>query len=268
MRRRLASRTRCATDSTLLTACAGLLFLLSPLHGLEAQEAEWEIEGELGASVFFGNTSQTTFNTRLATSRADSVYDLSTQSSFSYGEAENRAGESFVVKRAWDAEVGLDWRPFATLSPFLFGQGESSFEWRIDFRYNAGGGGKYTFVRDERSRVDLSLALLAEQTFVSEEAPEEADLDSSVLARWSLRFRARRELSEGRVILSTENSYRPVLDDFENYVMESQNSVSYALSEVLSLKVSFLDIYDSQATVRGADTNNDGQFLFSLLATF
>lgn len=253
--------------SLVSTVLAGLALSVTGAASLGAQEeAEWEVEAEAGASVFFGNTSQTTINTRLSTSRADSTYDFSTQTTFAYGEAEDDTGEAFVVKRAWNVEASLDWHPYARLSPFVFGQGESSFERRIDLRYNIGGGGKYTFVRTEQSRLDLSLALLAEQTFAAEGLPPGADVDESVLARWSLRFRGDRELSEGRVVLSTENFYRPVFGEYDNYVLESRSSISYALSEIISTKLSFLDTYDSRAVDRGAETNNDGQILLSLLA--
>lgn len=246
---------------------AGLALSTAWGASLAAQEeADWDVEAEAGASLYFGNTSQTTVNTRLSSSRTDSTYDFSTQSSFAYGEAEDDTGEAFVVKRAWDVGASLDWHPYARLSPFAFGRGESSFERRIDFRYNLGGGGKYTFVRTEESRLDLSLALLAEQTFASEGLPPDADVDESVLARWSLRFRGDRELSEGRVVLSTENFYKPVFGEYDNYVFESRSSISFALSEIISTKLSFLDTYDSRAVDRGAETNNDGQLLLSLLA--
>lgn len=232
-----------------------------------AQAPDRDVEAELGASVFFGNTSQTTINTRLAASRADSMYELSSQGTFSYGEAEDDQGESFVVSRAWDLEASLDWHPYARVSPFVFGQGESSFQRRIDFRYNLGAGGKFTFVQSERSRLDLSLALLAEQTFLRDDAPPSGDADESLLARWAARFRARKELSDGRVTLSTENFYRPVFDDFNDYVVESRSALSFALSEIVSLKLSFVDTYDSRAVARGADANNEGQLLFSVLGS-
>lgn len=255
---------------TLLLASVPVLLLATvSLVGPPAaagQEDLWETEGELGASLFFGNTSQTTVNTRLATARADSAYELSAAATFNYGEAEDDAGREFVVKRSWDVEGSFDWRPYGRLSPFLVGQGQSSLERRIDFRYNVGGGGKYTFARDDRTRVDLSLALLAEQTFVRDDAGAESD--ESVLARWSARFRLRRELSDGRVSVGTQNFYRPVFDDFGDYVVESRSSLSYALSEIVTLRFSFLDTYDSRAVDRGADTNNDGQLLFSVLASF
>lgn len=234
---------------------------------LAAQDGDWTAEGEIGASLFFGNTSQSTVTTRAATSRADSTYEFSSQATFTYAEAENDRGESFVVNRAWDLEGSLDWRPHAVVSPFISGQIESSLQRRIDFRYDLGGGAKYTFVQDDRTRVDLSVALLAEQTYRAEEATDAAD-ERTLLARWSSRFRAQHELSGGRVTLSTVNHYRPVFDAFGNFVVESRSSVSYALSEIVTLNLTFLDIYDSRAVDRGAETSNEGQLLFSVIGSF
>lgn len=264
MRPRRPSLRRTLTSLLILT---GFLALGDGAR-LNAQEGDWEVETEVAASLYFGNTSQTTINTQLSTSRADSAYDLSSAATFAYGEAENSRGESFVAKRAWDVEASLDWAPSARLSPFAFGQGESSFERRIDFRYNVGGGGKYTFVRNDESRLDLSLALLGEQTFTSGEVSTSAGSDQEVLARCSLRLRGRRELADGDVILSSRNYYRPVLGEYDDYVLETRNSISYALSEVVSLSFSFLDTYDSEAVARGAETNNDGQFLLGVIGRF
>lgn len=253
-----------ARDALLLASLVSVLLFAAPSSA--TAQTEWDVEGELGASLFFGNTSQTTLNTRLATERADSSYELSAAASFNYGEAENDVGQEFVVKRSWDVEGSFDWRPYGRWSPFLFGQGQSSLERRIDFRYNAGGGAKYTVTRDEENRFDLSLALLAEQTFVRDE--EGVDADEPVLARWSARLRYRQSISDGDVTFSTQNFYRPVFDDYSDYVVESRSSLSYALSEVVTLRISFLDTYDSRAEDRGAETNNDGQLLFSVLASF
>lgn len=243
---------------------AGALLAPGTLFG---QAGDWTAEGEVGANLFFGNTSQSTVTTRLATSHADSALEFSSQATFRYGEAENDAGESFVVNRAWDLEGSLDWRPYAAVSPFFFGQIASSLQRRIDFRYNVGGGGKYTFFQNDRSRVDLSLALLAERTYRDEAVTEEADRES-LLARWASRFRARHQLSGDRVTLSTENYYRPVFGEFGDYVVESRSTVSYALSEIVTLNLTFRDIYDSRAVSRGAEVNNEGQLLFSVLGSF
>jgi len=65
----------------------------APGHDLLAQDAEWNLETEIGGSVYFGNTSQTTVNTRLSTERSDSTYDLATEVTYAYGEAEKSVEE-------------------------------------------------------------------------------------------------------------------------------------------------------------------------------
>jgi hypothetical protein len=227
------------------------------------EDGPWSFEGELGASVFFGNTDQTTVSSRAATTRADSTYEFESDASFIYSEATGETGNAFVAKRSWDVQTGLDYHPYARVSPFVFGTGESSFERRIAFRYQAGAGAKLTMIRNERSRVDLSGAVLAEQTWV-----RDGPGDPDGLARLSTRLRGRRAFSDGRPTLQTVNFYRPALDDFGNFVFESESSLGYDLTSVVTLKVSFKDTYDSEAVERGADTNNDGQILFSVLRSF
>ncbi len=227
------------------------------------EESPWSLEGELGGSIFFGNTDQTTITTRAATSRADSTLEFGAEASFIYGEATGDDGNAFVAKRSWNVSSSLDYRPYGRLSPFVFGTGQSSFERRIDLRYNVGGGAKWTFLRSERDRLDLSLAALAEQTFVRDD-----DGGPETKARWSARLRARRVLSDGRLTLQTTNFYRPVIDEFGNFVFESESSLAFNVNSAVTLKVSFLDTYDSEAEARGAETNNDGQILFSVLSSF
>lgn len=48
----------------------------------------------------------------------------------------------------------------------------------------------------------------------------------------------------------------------------STSAVAYEVNRMLSATISFLETYDSQATLRGARTNHDGQLLFGLLTTF
>lgn len=222
------------------------------------------MEGELGASVFFGNTEQTTVTTRAAASRADSTYEFSTQANFNYGEATGPDGDAFVAKRSWELSTSYDYQPYGRVSPFVFGTGASSLERKIDFRFSGGAGAKLTAVRDERTRLDVSGAALVEQTYLRPEAtgPDET------LARWSVRVRARRSLSEGRVTFSTVNFYQPVFNDIGNFLFESESSFSFTVTDAVTLKLSFIDIYDSEATARGAETNNDGQIFFSVLSSF
>lgn len=241
------------------------LVALAGPSGTAAQESPWSAEGELGASVFFGATSQTTVATRAAAERADSTYALSAQGTFAYGEGTEASGEDYVSKRDWKVEASLDWRPYGTVSPFVFSTVESSLQRQIDVRFNGGAGGKVTLLRDERSRVDVSVAILGEETRFRGGADGRS---AETRVRWSGRLRAEREVVDGRVSLGTVNFYRPVLGDPGNFVFESQTAVGFRLSRIVTLKVSLIDTYDSRAEERGAPSNNDGQLLFSVLSEF
>lgn len=249
----------------LLLVTLSLGTLLARTAGAAGQDSPWSVEAELGASVFFGSTSQSTVTTRVGAERSDSTFALTGQAGFAYGEATDASGDDFVAKRDWKLEGSLDWHPYAALSPFVFGSLESSLQRQIDLRFNGGAGGKLTLHRDERSRVDVSVALLAEQTRFRGVVDGR---DTETRARWSTRLRAERDLLEGRVSIGTVNFYRPVFDELGEFVFESQSSVAFQLSEIITLKVSLVDTYDSGAVERGARSNNDGQFLFSILSSF
>ena len=229
------------------------------------QDSRWSAEGELGASVFFCATSQTTVATRAADERADSTYALSVQGAFAYGEGTEASGEDYVAKRDWKVEASVDWHPYGRLSPFLFSTVESSLQRQIDVRFNGGAGGKLTLRRDERSRMDVSVAILGEETRFRSRVDGES---TETRVRWSGRLRAEREVLDGRISLSTVNFYRPVVGEPGNFVFESQTGVGFRLSRVVTLKISLIDTYDSRAEERGAPSNNDGQLLFSVLSEF
>jgi hypothetical protein len=80
--------------------------------------------------------------------------------------------------------------------------------------------------------------------------------------------RFRRSFSDARMVLSSEAEYNPVFDQFANFTVKSESSLSFALSRVVSLKLSLVDNYDSRAKDRGARSNNDGRLLFSVLGSF
>lgn len=249
-------------------AATALVALTAGATGVRAQEGgRWATQAELGASVFFGNTSQTTFTTRLATESADSTKEIGLDGAFSYGEATDDEGEDFVNKRSWKVGASVDYHPFERVSPFVFGELESSFERRIDLRYNFGLGGKLLAHRSDRGRVDLSGALLGEKTNPAH-LPASSSVDDDLLARWSFRARARRSWQEGRLTFESQSSYRPQFDHWSDFTFTATSSLAFKLSEIVSLKVTFVDNYDSEAESRGARTNNDGQVFVSLLSSF
>jgi len=221
-------------------------------------------ETELGASLFFGNTQQVTFTNRSQASRADSVMEVALGWDVTYGEATAESGDTFVNRRSWIGLGSLDFLPHSPLSPFLFGTLEASLQKRIDRRFSGGAGAKLTFIRSDVGLLDLSAAVLAERTTPRADPPVPSELQ----ARWSVRSRARRAFDEDRLALAAEALYVPAFDDPGDFTFRGATSLSFALSSVVSLKVSFVDEYDSGARGRGARTNNDGQLLFSILSRF
>ena len=79
---------------------------------------QWTVQGEVGASVFFGNRDQTTLTSRAQMERADSSYEFSAKADFAYGEAEDDAGNAFVNKRSWTVGSNIDYHPFSRINPF------------------------------------------------------------------------------------------------------------------------------------------------------
>lgn len=249
---------------------AGLLLLLLalvPPSAAEAQESgEWTVEGELGGALFFGSTSQTTFTTRIAAETADSSREFSFGGQFSYGEATDSDGRNFVNTRSWTLSTAFDHRPFARWSPFVFAELESALERRITLRWNAGSGARYLVHRSDRGRLDASAALLGERTHPRER--EGVEQEEELLARWSVRLRGRRSWGDDRFTLNSVNYYRPRFDDTSDFTFTTTSSLAFAFTRVVSLKLTLVDVYDSQAEERGARSNNDGRFLISVLTSF
>lgn len=239
--------------------------LAGPLHAQSGGARQGtRFETELGASMFFGNTEQVTFTNRSSFSQVDSTMEFSVNWNITYGEATNEEGETFVNRRTWTAGSGLDFLPHSRLSPFLFGTLEYSLQKRIDQRFSGGAGGKLTFIRNPQALFDISAAALVERTVPRDQVVA----DTELLARWSVRMRARRSFDDNRLSFSTENLYVPAFRDAADFTFTSTSSISLAVSTRVSLRFSFVDSYDSGAIDRGARTNNDGQLLFSILTRF
>jgi hypothetical protein len=60
--------------------------------------------------------------------------------------------------------------------------------------------------------------------------------------------------------------YQPAFSDVSgDYTVDVETGVAFALNGTVSVKVSLVDKYDSQAVARGATENNDGRLFFSVL---
>jgi len=236
---------------------------------LSAQEeappaAEWSGEVEVGASVFFGASDQTTVAAAIGLDRKGSRFQLENDLSYLYGEASNDVGETFVNKRFWLVGSNLDYQGFTWVNPYVFGSALSSLEKAIKVRYNGGAGAKLTVKDSEATRLKFALAVLGEKTV--ERSPDNGG--SEILARWAGEAEFRHAFSEGRTVFEAKGNYSPVFDESDNFTAKAESSIAFKLTEIISLKLSVVDNYDSRAKDRGALDNNDGRVLFSVLSSF
>lgn len=230
----------------------------------QTPERPWKLDAELGASVLYGSSEQTAVLSRSRFEWTDPHWELGLGGSFDYGEAQDSENGRFVNKRSWTAQLSADYLPSGRFSPFVFGAAEGSLQRQIDMRTSGGAGGRYRFVDNERSRVDLSLAALAERTKPRATATEAPG--STTIGRWSVRFRARHKLAGDRMELDLVTFYQPRIDGLEEYTLDVTSSMQYALTSIVGLKVSLVNRYDSMAETRGARSNTDGQLFFSVTA--
>jgi len=242
-----------------------LLVFSTPLHAQEdPPPPDWSFQSEIGASVFFGASDQTTVATTIGVDRKGARFELENDFSYLYGEATTEEGGTFVNKRSWSVGSNLDYLGFSRVNPYMFGSALSSLEKAIEIRYKWGAGAKLTALDSEVSKLDFALAVLGERT--KEDSPDNGDTE--VLARWSGEFNLQRRFSEGRTVFEAKANYSPVLDEAANYTVTAESSIAFKLSEIISLKLSVVDNYDSRAKTRGALDNNDGRILFSVLSSF
>lgn len=231
---------------------------------LHAQDAEvFQIDAELGASLFFGASEQTAVLIRNGIEWNSPTREFAFSWGFDYGEAEDADGGRFVNKRSWIVQTSADYLPGGRVSPFVFATAEGSYERQIDFRTSGGAGAKYRFVDNDRSRIDFSLAALIERTD-PRSTPGVASEAVSV-GRWSARFRLRHGFTEG-VLFDLVAFYRPKMGDFDDHTWDATASMQVALSSVFGLRLSVIDKYDSLAESRGARSNHDGRAYFSVVA--
>ena len=245
---------------SLIAACALSTLTATPLV---AQGLGRHLKAEANASLSFGNVDQSTMFTRLGASSADSTLELSRGGFFTYGET-HIDGARAVNKRSWGGSLSADLHPFSQLTPFMLASIESSLEKRIIRRYSGGGGAKLVFVKNAGTSSDVSLALLAERTVT---APSDTQRVEKVYARYSSRYRLERKVDE-RVALTLITFYRPEFSAVHRFTTTANIAATYKVAKALALKASFVDNYDSEARGRGARSNNDGDILFGLIATF
>lgn len=227
----------------------------------------WQLESELGASIYFGASKQNIVHTEGGLDRDAGTWITTFNYGFDYGEATEPGRDSFVSKRSWNLGGAVDLREQSRVSPFFFVNGTGSFQKQIDLRLRSGIGARYRFLEndatDDSFRLDLSLAGLIDRT--DPRAVPDKATESTTVARLSARLRAARDFS--RVDLALTVFYQPSVETFDDYLFDVSASVGLGLNDYLALEISLIDEFDAFAVTRGAPANNDGLLIVSLRVT-
>jgi Protein of unknown function, DUF481 len=231
-----------------------------------AQNPGWQGSIHVSGNAWYGAAHARVVATEVGVGRTDSSVTVRSDLQVGYADDRGTDGPRRVTARAIRASVGLDYRPFDRYSPFGFGSVESSLQQRIARRYNVGVGAKLTLMRKEKDDLSVSLALLEERTRALAAAGEADGLARRT--RWSLRFRYRRQITPS-VYFAHVTFYQPAVRAVaDRYLVDATTSIEATLTSVLSLTGTLRHRYDSEARLRGAVSNNDGQLLVGMRARF
>lgn len=245
-----------------------LLSIHSPVSAQTSLARPWKLEAELGANLFFGASKQGAVLSRGKLEHKSARWELKLAVAYDYGEAQDGDGLRFVNKRSWLSQTSIDYLPQGIFNPFVFGIAEGSLQRQIEMRRSGGAGARVRFIDNARTLFDFSVAGSIEHTRPRINIPGEITKEAQSIGRWSARLGARHRFAEDRMQFDLVSFYKPSMDDFgADYTVEVTTSVQYALTSMLSLKLSLVDVYDNLAVSRGAPSNNDGQLFFGLLAS-
>lgn len=232
---------------------------------LGAQEPGWSGSAQGSGNALFGAAHTRLVAATLETGRADSTLQIRSQLQLSYGDDWTEDNGRQITARATKFSLGVDVVPFARFSPFWFGSAESSLQQRINRRFDSGLGGKLTFVRTAPTALDFSLALLLERT--TPLVLDGASTPITTRTRWSARFRVRHQLTPA-LGFSHVTFYQPTVDHPGAYTIDTLTQLEDRLWAALSFTLSLHDVFDSEARLRGATSDHDGQLLFGLRTAF
>lgn len=245
-------------------ALAHLLAACCLASSAAAQKTGWHSIVEANGSTLFGATSQTLAALAAAVSHTGDGFTADANVKLRYGESEDDERVKFVSSRSWAFASSVDILPKGRVSPFFFGSVEGSLEKRIDQRAAGGAGIKWVFATTNTGKASISVAALGERT---KPVSDSILRPTTTLTRWSWRLKVDQKIDE-RLSLSHVSFYAPSMAALDRYTVVSTSVGSYAINQAVSLTLTFVDNYDSQARGRGAPTNNDGSFLFGIRGNF
>lgn len=250
---------------TLRSTFARVVALLAPFAALGAQRPRLERTVDIAGNYLYGNQEQFILSARAGVAFRDTLWGARLDSRYLIGVG-SANGVRRMDRRSWLLSGSLDRRPEDVHSQFILASIEESLELRVRSRANIGAGYKYVIDCDTTYQLDASVALVGEQS-VLPIGGSPTDLVRSELVRLSNRVRYRNQLTE-KMNLDHVTWLRPRADNFSDLLGSSSTSIGYLLTKRSSLRLSFINDYDSRSRARGARSNHNGQMVVGVAAKF
>lgn len=242
-----------ARNITMVIVSIFLFPLLVSSVSAQKKMHDWKSTIAAEAIVQSGNVNTQLFTLRGDVSHVDSLFEVGFAGTFAYGEQEELKNEQLLL-----GALTADLWPQDVISPFVVGAAEYNFQRRVDLRWQAGAGAKWTFWEDSLNTVSLSPAVLFDATTYD----PAAKLDDVRTARGSVRLKGKHLLLNSALVFSHLSFFEPSLSNGDDYRWNTLLILDIPVSKVVSLRTSFNSTFEN--IVAEGKKKNDSKFLFGL----
>jgi putative salt-induced outer membrane protein YdiY len=222
--------------------------------GLRGEEAEppkgWTSSVGLGFTATSGNSEITNLALTFQAVKEMTRAKWSTNANVALATTEgDETANNGGVKTQYDI--------FQTDRLFYFGKFGAEYDKfaELDLRTSPGAGVGYILVKDEKSTLSASLGANVVTDFFSDDTDETRGT-LSTFEEWSYQLSPNASLYQN---FNIQNNF----EEFDDYLINAELSLSTKVSDQLTLKASLLDKYDSKP-FSDALKNNDLTFITSL----
>lgn len=228
--------------------CAVVLVFQVPFVGLGEMIGEWERNVSLGFNQTRGNSDTLLYRVAARGEQVADRYEWLIELNWTYGESDKEKNNEFgrflmehkrLLGKRWYAEAML----------------EASYDAvkDLDYRVIVGPALGYFFLRDKTFRLSTEIG----PSYVAQKQGGESEEFIALRLAENFSYRINKQL---RVWQSIE--YLPRIDDYEQYLLNSEVGVESAISTAMSLGITLQHRYDNRPA---EDAKRNDLFLVSTL---
>jgi hypothetical protein len=217
--------------------------------------AQWKGDAELGGSFFKGNINKLDLRSVGNLAHKDSSFEFSAFYKTIYSETDNVQNNEEL-----SGGIKFDYLPQNRFSPFVvFSVYKNDFK-DIHYRISSIIGGKYVLYETDASSYSMSMAYQYDVESYVSETPAKNKM------RISVRPKIKQNLGPN-TYFENITFYRPNIENFQDFVIESTSSLTNKITEKIYLKVVYDYEYVNQPTKEGL-LRTDQSLVLSLKLKF